>query len=489
MRAIFISLLICCVSTFASANCEKKLFSFTVKNSDAQSIKIIDLLENVSDECKISLVLEDNSVKDSLNKKLDYLYVSDFTLIDLFDLILSENNIFYTLSNNGKVLKVANFKTKSYFIDYVSFTERKSTTNKVIKTGSSGEGEDSTTMDFSSEFKFWEKIEDEIKEILYRDEDTHEIKAKVLINQEAGMLTVTGTKKQLHRVQNYLKALMKRMHKEILIEAKILEVTYSNENTTGIDWSKFDLGINVKSDALRSRGTTSTGAVSQQAYSAISDGFLNTFRHPNYMVGYSFSMEGLLKFLKTQGDVSVVSSPKVMTLNNQPAVINVGTELNYRYDTGSTTSTSNGTTTTTPSYETDSTFVGITLDVTPQVTENDYIILKINPIISAVETEHVDAAGVPYLAPDINIKQLSSIVKVKNENKVLIGGLISHSDTINDTSVPGLSAIPLLGEAFKSSGKEIKKSELIIVITPHIVNGTSTPNLSDLEKKLYPNSN
>lgn len=317
----------------------------------------------------------------------------------------------------------------------------------------------------------------------------HEIKAKVLINQEAGMLTVTGTKKQLHRVQNYLKALMKRMHKEILIEAKILEVTYSNENTTGIDWSKFDLGINVKSDALRSRGTTSTGAVSQQAYSAISDGFLNTFRHPNYMVGYSFSMEGLLKFLKTQGDVSVVSSPKVMTLNNQPAVINVGTELNYRYDTGSTTSTSNGTTTTTPSYETDSTFVGITLDVTPQVTENDYIILKINPIISAVETEHVDAAGVPYLAPDINIKQLSSIVKVKNENKVLIGGLISHSDTINDTSVPGLSAIPLLGEAFKSSGKEIKKSELIIVITPHIVNGTSTPNLSDLEKKLYPNSN
>lgn len=419
-----------------------------------------------------------------MNKNLNYLHVTDFSLIDLLDLILTENNIFYSLSENSKILRVATFKTKSYFIDYVSFTERKSKTNKVIKTGSSGDGEDSTTMDFSSEFKFWEKIESEIKEILYRDEDTHEIKAKVLINQEAGMLTVTGTKKQLERVEKYLKVLMKRMHKEILIEAKILEVTYSREKTTGIDWSKFDLALSAKSDAMRSRGVSSTAATTTQGYTTIVDGLTNTFRYPNYMVGYSFSIDGLIKFLKTQGDVNIVSSPKVMTLNNQPAVINVGTEINYRYDTGSTTNVSNGTTTTTPSYETDSTFVGITLDVTPQVAENDYIILKINPVISEVETEHIDANGVPYLAPDIKVKQLSSIVKVRNNNKVLIGGLISSSESVSDTSVPVMSSIPILGEAFKSNAKEFTKSELIIVIIPHIVNGHTTPSLDDLEKNI-----
>jgi len=106
---------------------------------------------------------------------------------------------------------------------------------------------------------------------------------------------------------------------------------------------------------------SSSGAVSEQKYQPITSGFLDTLQHPNYLVGYSFTMDGLIKFLKTQGDVSVVSNPKIMTLNNQSAIINVGTEVNYRYDSGSTTTTSSGGTTTTPNYTTSSTFVGVTL--------------------------------------------------------------------------------------------------------------------------------
>ena len=473
MRLIIVSLLISIFSLSLSANCENKFFSFTIKETNGQSITIMDVIENISDECKMTIIFEDSSVRSALDKKLNYINVEDYSLKDLLDLILSENNIFYKLKNNQKILKIANLKTKTYFIDYVSFSERKSTTSKMLKTGSSGEdseSSDSTTMSFTSEFKFWDKIEEDVGHILQRDEDTHQIKSKVLINQEGGMLTVTGSKKQLFRVEQYITSLMDRLHKEILLEAKIIEVTYSGNHTEGIDWSKFELSISGSSDALNSR----IGGVETKG-----------FRKPNYLVGYDFSMDGLINFLKTQGDVNIVSNPKIMTLNNQPAFINVGKEVNYRYQTESTTDLSSDTGNTAISYENDSTFVGVTLDITPQVTKNDYIILKINPVISELveEAQHTDENGIPILAPDIKIKQLSSIVKVKNNNKVVVGGLIGQSEEYEDTSVPGLASIPLLGKAFQSNARVIKKGELIIVITPRIVDGHHNPNLDEIDEK------
>ena len=477
MRVIIVSLLFALFSSSLSANCENKFFTFNIKDASSQSIRIMDVIENIADECHMTVVFEDSSVKKSLQKKLNYINVKDFSLKELLDLILSENNIFYELTNKQQILKLAHLKTKTFFIDYVSFSERKSTSNSSVKTGSSGgssdsSGDGSTTMNFASEFTFWAKISQEITYMLQRDEDIYKVQSKVLINQEAGMLTVTGTKKQLDRVQKYVSSLMDRLHKEILIEAKIIEVNYSDDHTEGIDWSKFELSISGSSDALRSR---------------IADGTVtNTLKKPNYLVGYNFSMDGLIKFLKTQGDINIVSNPKVMTLNNQPAIINVGTEVNYRYQTQSTTDLSSNTGNTATSYQNNSTFVGVTLDITPQVSKSGEIILKINPVVSELDTTSntpVDRNGVPVLAPDIKIKQLSSIVKVKNNNKVIIGGLISTSDTIKDTSVPGLSSIPLLGKAFQSSAKTTTKGELIIVITPRIVNGTHNPSLDELDNK------
>ena len=481
MRIKFVIVSLVCLISFAQANCETKFFTFSVKQEQGESVSILDVLENIAQECKMTLVFEDSEVKKISEKKLNYINVQDFSLTELLDLILGDNNIFYDLSDNKKVLKLSYFKTKSYFIDYVSFSERKNTTSRVIKTGSSSSsssgsgssssrGSDATTMDFTSEFKFWDKIGAELTSMIFRDEDTQKINSKVLINQDAGMVTITGTKKQLERAEEYLKVVMKRLHKEILVEAKIFEVTYSYDKTDGVDWSKFELGISGTSDATRSR----TAGVLDNT----------TFRKPNYLIGYDFSMEGLVSFLKTQGDMKVVSSPKVMTLNNQSAVINVGTEINYRYDMGSTTTTSTSTSNTTYNYQVGSTFVGITLDITPQVTDDGYIMLKINPIVSELDPDgkHVDeTTGIPYLAPDIKIKQLSSVVKVKDGNKVLVGGLIGKSITTSDTSVPGLSSIPFLGEAFKSNSKVISNSELIIVIIPHIVHGTSTPDLDRLD--------
>ena len=455
------------VTTLSWATCENKLFSFSVANSNVTQLTIKDILDNIAESCSMSIIYDDREAKEKTSKAISNLNIKNYTLEELLHILLTDNNLFYNLQND--VLKISYLKTKSFYIDYVSFTTRKSTTNKVIKTGSanSNSGSDSTTMDFTSEFKFWSKIQNELSSILQRESETGANSMPPLVNQDAGIITVTGTYKQLKAIENYINIITKRMHKQILIEAKIIEVQFNKNRSTGIDWSQFQLGLNGSSDALRSR----------------TDGILtNSLKTPNYLIGYSFSMSGLMNFLKTQGDVKIVSNPKIMTLNNQPAVINVGTEINYRYDSGSTTTTSSGGTTTTPNYETDSTFVGVTLDITPQVTKDNYIILKINPVISDIANRHIDANGVPYLAPDIKIKQLSSLVMVKDNSKILIGGLISKKDGITNTGVPLLSSIPILGNAFKSKTKNIQESELIIVIVPHIINNSITPTLTKYEQ-------
>jgi len=445
------------------ASCQSKFFSFKVNSTKSAPGSILNVLENLSSECRMSLIFADDKTKELVQKKISYLSVNDFSLEDILDLLLTENNLFYTLSDNN-VLKVSHLKTKTFFIDYVSFTNRSSVSNKTIQTGGSNEGGDgSTSLTSTSNFKFWDEIKNEMQTILNRDGDTYS-SDKTVINQDAGLITVTGTKKQIDRMQKYIDTLTARLHKQILIDAKIIEVTYSADQTTGIDWSKFEATLNGGAD-----GSKTTG-------------LLNTLKDPTYLAKYNFNIAGLVDFLKTQGDVNIVSNPKILTLNNQPAVINVGEEKNYKYTLGSTTTTTNGVVQSEPQFQVGSTFVGVTLSIVPQITEEDFIILKINPTISEISKQHIDENGNANMAPDIKIKQLSSVVKVKNNKKILLGGLIQNRSENKITKVPGLSAIPILGHAFRSKKKVNSKSELIIVMTPKLIRGDENmPTLDELE--------
>jgi len=465
----FLMLFVLVFSTLnLQASCQSNLFSFKVNSTKSAPGTILDVLENLNQECKMSLVFADEKTKEMVKQKISYMNIKDFSLDDLLELLLAENNLFYTLTDNN-VLKVSYLKTKSFYIDYVSFSKTSNKSNKTITTGSAGagsvSGSDSTTLDFVTEFKFWDNIKEEIVSILNREGDTFNAN-KTIINQEAGVITVTGTKKQTDRISKYIEKITARLHKQILIDAKIIEVTYSDEQTTGIDWSKFQASLagNVKGDD----GT-----------------LLHTLGSPASMLGYNFDMEGLINFLKTQGDVSIVSNPKILTLNNQPAIINVGEEKNYKYTLGTTTTTTNGVIQSDPQFEVGSTFIGVTLGIVPQVTQDNHIILKINPIISEISKNHLDKDGNPNLAPDIKIKQLSSIIKLKNNQRVIIGGLIQKRVEDKITKIPLLGNIPLLGLAFKSKTKVISKSELIIVMSPKLITGEeSTLSLDELEHSI-----
>ena len=200
-------------------------------------------------------------------------------------------------------------------------------------------------------------------------------------------------------------------------------------------------------------------------------------------------MAGVIDFLGSSGDTKVVSSPKVLTMNNQQALITVGDNINYRIpEETSSTETSSSIATTYTNY---SIFIGVLLNITPEISEDNEIILRINPSVSNFKYSDDDAqqTNPREIAPDTQEKKLSTVVKVKDGSTIILGGLIASTKGKEESSVPLLSSIPLLGEAFKHSADTIATNELVFVITPRIIGtkGTDKATLKDLgySQKIY----
>ncbi|WP_353661788.1 secretin N-terminal domain-containing protein [Hydrogenimonas sp. SS33] len=503
MKKILLTFFLSAFALYGSADCRNKLFSFST-DSTGGSVTILDVMRNLADTCQFSIMFTDKEAEKVVKTPLKMVHIKDYTLEEMFDFLFDDHNMFHRYDPQRRILTVSYIETKSFHIDYVNLSELKTESVKSITVGASnnnynsnynnynsnnptgtgaygseygGDNSDYTTIKTVTEFRFWDNLKSQIDAILQRDEDAHTVRSKSLINKEAGIVTVTGTKAQIERVQRYIEHLTGRLHKQIMLEANLIELRYADKNTTGVDWSRFDVKL---------RGIARKGGA---------------FLLPDsYKLGYQFTMDGLLNFLQHYGDVHSISNPKVMTLNNQPAVINVGDQINYRYQTGAITTTTTGNPVGTNTYTIGSVFVGLTLNIVPEVTDDGFIILKINPVFSEPiqQNEGLDYNRVPdegstppsqplgdeansvrQMPPDVKIKQLTSIVKVKNGHKVVIGGLISKRVIHANTKVPLLGDIPILGRAFHHTGTQTQRVELIVVITPKIVDGTQVPSIDE----------
>lgn len=235
--------------------------------------------------------------------------------------------------------------------------------------------------------------------------------------------------------------------------------------SVGVNWSEFSLGVN---------GNFATNH--------------NNIGDPNtlYSFGMQFNSAGLIDFLKKYGKVEVLSNPKVLTLSNQPAVINVGQQLSYLYSSGAITTTTTGAPSAATTNTLGSVFVGLTLNIVPEVTEDGYIIMRINPVTSELLTDSELSSSSTsttnenrVMPPDTRVKQMTSVVKVKDAQKVLIGGLIEKKNFRNDTKVPLLGDIPGLGWLFHNKTDVTRKSELFILLTPQLIKADVFPSIDD----------
>ena len=312
----------------------------------------------------------------------------------------------------------------------------------------------------------------------------------VVVNSQSGIIVVRALPRELRSVETYLKATQAIVERQVIIEAKIIDVTLSQSYQSGINWAAFrsgnsshavagvsgastTFGTSSSTGAARSMADTSTSIVTPGQFgsvvaSALGKGFFGlAFQTANFAA--------LLNFLETQGTVSVLSSPRIATLNNQKAVLKVGTdELFVTNVTTTTTATTSGSVST-PSLTLQPYFSGISLDVTPQIDEDNNIILHIHPAVSVVQekTKQIDLGvtlgqfSLPLASSSVN--ETDSIIRARDGNIIAIGGLMRQEQTSDTSQLPGAgragAAAPLLGQR----GATTSKRELVILLKPTVI--------------------
>ena len=478
------------------ADCSYELFSI----SSTRDTKIIDFVEQLSDQCEFSIVITDPNAQEFLNKTLNKTHIKNLTLDEVLHIILTENNLAYKLQDN--ILKISYLKTATFEIDYTT-SQRKGTgstditlssqTSNAYNTGiggasgavptggiggaggygqsATGSGIDTQSgvkIESTDEVKFWENLDKEIKGILNRPEDIYKAEDPI-INKDAGLITVTATQRQIDRVEKYIKQLEKKMHSQVLIDVQIMAVTLNKGKTTGIDWSQLYKLQNFQA-SIHHIGAENVGTFDGDSISEFASGAGKTLSNLVSIKGGG-SLNEVIKFLQTQGNLTAISNPKVLTLNNQPALITVGTEYFYKIQQSTNQQGSTGgIVATTQNDAIQSVFAGVLLDITPEIADDGSITLKINPSLSQTREDLTQSSSEERtMPPDLDRRQLSSVVTVKDGSRIILGGLINTKTTIDTNKVPLLGDIPVINYLFKYENKVKQTQELVIIIQPHII--------------------
>ncbi|KAB8045398.1 pilus (MSHA type) biogenesis protein MshL [Janthinobacterium aquaticum] len=373
--------------------------------------------------------------------------------------------------------------------------------------GQQGQGgqvvQDSANVSTTSDADFWLELKESLNAIVGGSGDGR----KVVLSPQSGVVVVRAMPEELRNVDAYLKATQLSVDRQVILEAKIIEVELNDNYQTGVNWASF---ASIKSGHANriSTGFLAPGSslaplpfgggqppVITNGASGISAstgfGLSSAASAAGSMFGLALqtsNFAAMISFLESQGNVHVLSSPRIATMNNQKAVLKIGTD--EFFVTGvSTTVTSTGTTggtTSSPNVTLQPFFSGVVLDVTPQIDENGNIILHVHPSVSQVTTvtKDVDLGSAGSLKLPLaasSTSEMDSMVRSQDGRIVAIGGLMRQS-TVNDRSqVPGAGNIPLLGALFRNTGQTIQKRELVVLIKPTIVEGANSWNDDLLE--------
>lgn len=320
---------------------------------------------------------------------------------------------------------------------------------------------------------------------------------RFLMNQQSGVVMVRARPSELRDVAEMLKAMQAGVERQVMLEAKLIEVELNDGFQSGVNWAAFDKfgrqrwGMNANTSRTPNYyvPTAADGNLdlnngqwvdsNKAAALTGASGLLNSFPIAGAL-GLSFQTKdfaSIIQFLETQGTVYVMSNPRIATLNNQKAVLKVGTDDYYvtRVTAGTTTNSGTNDTTNPPTIEAQPFFSGIALDVTPQIDDSGNITLHIRPAVTEVSSKdlvvNLGSQAGTYIIPfaSSKVKETDSIVRVKDGMIVAIGGLMSQEQSAGENKVPGAGDIPLLGHLFKQTNRGMRKREMVVLIKPTVI--------------------
>ncbi|MDJ0833567.1 MAG: pilus (MSHA type) biogenesis protein MshL [Gammaproteobacteria bacterium] len=368
-----------------------------------------------------------------------------------------------------------------YRVDYLNMARSSSSivsiATQIAATGTDTEGggggggsNSSTDITNTTANDFWKSLEDNLAKISG---------GEVVSNRESGTMLVTATASAHALVQEFIDQVMSSARRQVLIEATVVEVTLNDDFQAGVDWSRIanNDGWNISQSTL---GTTlNTSPFVSATYSDIDA---------------DRSITASIKALDTFGDVSVMSSPKIMAINNQTSILKVvDNKVYFTTEVEEKEATDNSPEKTTFTNTIHTVPVGFVMNVTPYITDNNEIILNIRPTISRI-LQFIDApvpAGIATTAtnrvPEIQVREMESVLRVTNGDTAVIGGLMQDSINQNSSGLPGLHEVDGFGLLFGKKERLAEKTELVIFLRPRIIDSASVnSDLADFKKYLKP---
>jgi MSHA biogenesis protein MshL len=359
-------------------------------------------------------------------------------------------------------------------------------TNSSSSSGSGSDNSNGTRIETDTNSDYWTDLRDSLQTLIGSGDGR-----AVITSPQAGLVTIRAYPKELKAVREFLTQSESHLKRQVVLEARIIEVALNEGYEQGVDWS----GLSASWDG--GKGITGGGSAANsqlpntpnQIFTALGGGAGFTISDGNFNVA--------VNLLKTQGDVNTLSSPRVTATNNQKAVIKVGTDEYFVTNASTTTTTSTGSEpTVTPNVELTPFFSGIALDVTPQIDEEGRVLLHIHP--SVIDTEEqkkqidLGTTGGKLTLPlaKSSIRESDTVVQANNGDIIVIGGLMKTDKQEIVSKVPLLGDIPWVGEAFTNRRESTKKVELVIMLKPTVVDKDTWQNelkrSSDLLDKWYP---
>ena len=345
-------------------------------------------------------------------------------------------------------------------------------------TGSSSNQQTETSrVSTSSKSNYWTELSDVIKGMIGSGPGR-----TVFASPQASIMVVSAMPDELRRVDAFLKAAQLTVERQVMLEAKIIEVELKDGFQSGINWAGFG------GDTVDAAGLGVIGGSVTTTNSLLTSGVAVPGVVPMPAIGAGGGLFGLalstsrfaavLGFLETQGDVQTLSSPRIATLNNQKAVLKVGTDDYFvtNVSGGSTTAATNGVagSTTLPTLTLTSFFSGISLDVTPQIDDATSIMLHVHPSVTSVteKTKQVDLGSIgnyrlPLASSAVN--ETDTLVRIQDGSIVAIGGLMQLESSKNASGLPGTTSMPGLGALFGNRATTGRKKELVVLIKPSII--------------------
>jgi MSHA biogenesis protein MshL len=410
----------------------------------------------------------------------------DQSLPQILDRIARQLDLRYEINGDNISIQADTPFVRIYRVDYVNLSRESKTTSSVstqiASTSSSAEdgggggsgGNDSTTeVTSSSEYPFWETLVENIRNLVSGSGTFEGLDAQetVIANASNGVLMIRATSHQHEEVQRYLDEVRASSRRQVLIETTIVEVQLSDGYQAGIDWASLasGAGLSIMQNLAGGAGTIASAAQNAPIFALEYANSRDAAGNPNG------DLTGSVDLLKQFGDTRVLSSPKIMTLNNQTALLKVVENVVYfevdaSVSQGAVGAGNISTATTTAK----SVSVGVVMSVTPQISDTDEVTLLVRPTISRV-LDFVDdpnpslTGAVPNKIPQIAVREMESLLRIRSGQLAVLGGLMQDESSRASDGVPWLSESETFGDLFTSRNNTSTKTELVIFLRPWVI--------------------